>query len=943
MKSCTRPARVCLQIHAARRLLEALTAMVDALVRMRLRTVNTRILFAMSGAILFLAVGLILIMAYFMNGLTDSVMLGMLQPMARTAAQNVENRLHTLSERFFLLRESSILRDTAVPAEMKLRALERISAGREYAWIGLYEADGALLAGTDACPRTINGRELFPLLKETNNLVIEKTTIGMLGPEMVMGIPVSRTGGAGGDTAYYLVGSYTYDILSDVLRDINIGGEGTAFIMDRHGAVIAHKDLGKVFSQEPIRDSFGGGTEVDRLLDAMAGRETGSARLQAAGEDMFVGYSPIKGTLWTLGIKSPRDEFMASTRQALLLGSALTVAALLGTIVFVGWFIRKVLSVPLRAITGSAGELALGNFQGGLPPALVNRRDEIGQLGAAFERMAASVQGVIHDIRELAMATREGKLNARAEPDFYYGDFRRIVDSLNMSLDGICAYLDSMPDALLLLNDRRGHVYHNRAMAEIILRHGLEAEAPDLFASLAGAESMGPETAGLFAPGSISDAVYETEVTLSNARGEEHNYSVSLSRVSALDDTVCVMLVLNDITQLTRAKTQAEAASLAKSDFLSRMSHEMRTPMNAIIGMAAIGLASENEERKQYCLEKIAGASRHLLGVINDILDMSKIEADKFELAPNGFNISDMLGRVIDVIKFQTEEKKQIFSVSIDAGFPPAVIGDEQRLAQVVTNLLSNAVKFTPERGTVSLTASLTDEDAGTCAMRIAVSDTGIGLSPEQMCRLFRPFEQADGSISRKFGGTGLGLAISKRIIEAMGGSIRAESALGQGATFTLEVCMPKGQKRRAAAVAAVGPGGGDGMFRGKRVLLAEDVEINREIIHSLLEHTGLDMVFASDGAEALERFSADPEGYDLVLMDVQMPHVDGFEATRRIRASGLAGADAIPIIAMTANVFREDVERCLAAGMNGHLGKPINADEVIATLAEYLLGAASV
>ncbi len=226
------------------------------------------------------------------------------------------------------------------------------------------------------------------------------------------------------------------------------------------------------------------------------------------------------------------------------------------------------------------------------------------------------------------------------------------------------------------------------------------------------------------------------------------------------------------------------------------MSHEIRTPMNAIIGMAAIGLSAENVERKQYCLTKIAGASRHLLGVINDILDMSKIEADKFELSISEFSLSAMLERVADVIRFQVGPKRQRFAVFIDDAFPASVIGDEQRMAQVITNLLSNAVKFTPEEGEIALRAELAGEDEMRCALRIVVTDTGIGFSAEQQGRLFRPFEQADGSISRKFGGTGLGLAISKRIAEAMGGTIEVGSAPGKGSTFTFSVSIAKGRER---------------------------------------------------------------------------------------------------------------------------------------------------
>ncbi len=912
---------------------------------MKNRSIITKILLATICAALPLALGLMLVMFHFMNSLTDSVMLGMLEPMAKTAAQNVENRLHMLADRFFLLSENRIFRSASTSIQEKQRSLDIVSSGREYAWIGIYEPDGALLTGSEDCPRTITGREIYTLFQETANLAIERISIGTFGPEIVMGIPVlslaQEAPGAVSPILYYLVGSYKYDILSDVLRDINIGTGGTAFIIDERGAFIAHKDLGKIFSQQSIKSSLGDGPRVEALLAAMTQYQTGSASLDIGSGNFFIGYAPVKGTRWVFAIQAPRDDFMGPARQALLTGAVLTIVAILSMIVLIGFLNRRILSRPLKAITGSAGELALGDFEHSLPPDLTGRGDEIGQLGSAFERMSASVRGVVQDINKLTSATRTGALGMRVDPENYHGDFRRIVGSMNAALEGVCAYLDSMPGALLLLNEQLQPMYNNRAMDIITQRHGLQHSGEGLFSSVTGADSgiLRPEMSALLMSAQHVDSFHESTISIPDANGDVFDYAVSLGRVRDSGDAVCVMLILNDVTQLARAKKQAEAASRAKSDFLSRMSHEIRTPMNAIIGMATIGMRSSDAERKQYCLNKISGASQHLLGVINDILDMSKIEADKFELSLSEFSIAEMLGRVADVIRFQTEEKKQRFSFVVDEALPARFIADEQRMAQVVTNLLSNAVKFTPENGEITLRVAVDSQDAETCSLRIVVSDTGIGLTAEQLDRLFKPFEQADGSISRKFGGTGLGLAISKRISEAMDGGISVESTPGQGSAFTFRVTLPKGKEEhddadpdqtQASAETA-------GLFRGRRVLLAEDVEINREIIHALLEPTGLEMVFAADGAEAVDLFKSDLAGFDLILMDVQMPKVDGLEATRRIRSSGLAGAEDIPIIAMTANVFRSDIEQCLDAGMNGHLGKPVDIDEVTATLSRYL------
>ncbi|MDR1862995.1 MAG: response regulator [Treponema sp.] len=550
---------------------------------------------------------------------------------------------------------------------------------------------------------------------------------------------------------------------------------------------------------------------------------------------------------------------------------------------------------------------------------------------------------------------------------------------------------------------------------------------------------------------------------------------------------VSALLRYERMQTLIKAQEEALSSTRAKSNFLANMSHEIRTPMNAIIGMTAIGKAAADADRKDYCFSKIEDASSHLLGVINDILDISKIEANKLELSPVEFNFEKMLQRVVNVITFRVDEKRQRFTVHIDRHIPRFLLGDDQRLAQVITNLLSNAVKFTPEEGSISLKAALAggvpDEKGGpgdSCTLRVEVSDTGIGISKEQQGRLFASFQQADSSTSRNFGGTGLGLAISKRIVEMMGGEIWIESEPGKGSTFAFTANAVRGREAEAGYLnsginwknirvlavdddkdalayfkdiagrfgffcdlAAGGeealamieekgsydlyfvdwkmPGMGgleltrrirdeidrefkpvvvmisaadlNGIedeartagvdkflpkplfpssiadlinqclgvknltnqaagspetadsFAGRRLLLAEDVEINREIVIVLLEPTGLEIECAENGAEALQKYREKPGSYDLILMDIQMPEMDGYEAARRIRAfeselrekGSLPIPEGIPIIAMTANVFREDVERCLAAGMNGHVGKPLDLEEVLRALRKYL------
>ena len=547
------------------------------------------------------------------------------------------------------------------------------------------------------------------------------------------------------------------------------------------------------------------------------------------------------------------------------------------------------------------------------------------------------------------------------------------------------------------------------------------------------------------------------------------NMARILFALSAIFAAVLIIILI----RIDMAKDKSDRESRHKSAFLANMSHEIRTPMNAIIGMTTIGKTAKDIERKDHCFSKIEDASNHLLGVINDILDMSKIEANKFELSPAEFNFEKMLQRVVNVVNFRIEEKHQKFSVHIDRFIPKMVIGDDQRIAQVITNLVGNAIKFTHENGSITLDTRLLAEDHDFCTIQITVTDTGIGITQEQQERVFISFEQAESSTTRKYGGTGLGLAISKSIVEMMGGSIWVESTLGKGSTFGFTIKIQRGiQKRQGllspdvklenvrimvvdddkdildyfteiahefnvycdtaisgeealrivqkkglyhiyfvdwkmpemdgiqlvaklksqhnesiksvvimitaaewTAVEAEAKKAGvykflskplfpsaiadvineslgidykkveevqadiEGLFTGRRILLAEDVEINREILLALLEPTEIKIDCAENGAEAVRMFAEAPGKYDMIFMDVQMPEMDGYDATRRIRTLRHPYAKTIPIVAMTANVFKEDVERCLEAGMNDHIGKPLDFNELLQRLHTYLPG----
>jgi signal transduction histidine kinase len=391
-----------------------------------------------------------------------------------------------------------------------------------------------------------------------------------------------------------------------------------------------------------------------------------------------------------------------------------------------------------------------------------------------------------------------------------------------------------------------------------------------------------------------------------------------------------VLLIFHDITRELEAIRTAEDASNAKSIFLANMSHEIRTPLTAIVGMTQIGLkAGSNEEQKENAFIKIRESSDHLIGVINDILDISKIEAGKLELSDEVFAVKELFKKAGNIIKFKIEEKHLSFHSHIDDKIPDYLVGDSGRFLQVVLNLLSNAVKFTDEDGKISFVARLEEIENDYARISVNISDTGIGIEEKNIEKLFSNFSQADNRISRNYGGTGLGLAISKCIAEMMGGGISVKSTFGKGSSFTFSSRL-KVSDYIPAEQAIISE---KSDFSGKRILVAEDVEINQIVLSSLLEDTKIEIDFAGNGIEAIEKYEANPDRYSLILMDIHMPKMDGYETTKRLREMGVE----IPIIAVTANVFKEDVEKCLEYGMNDHISKPFNIEVVIEKLNLYI------
>ena len=386
---------------------------------------------------------------------------------------------------------------------------------------------------------------------------------------------------------------------------------------------------------------------------------------------------------------------------------------------------------------------------------------------------------------------------------------------------------------------------------------------------------------------------------------------------------------------LSQALARAEEANAAKTAFLSSMSHEIRTPLNAIIGLDNIALRDPNiPESTRNELEKIGSSARHLLSLINDILDMSRIESGRMELKAEEFSFREMAEQINTIINGQCEDKGLTYVSRLTGDTDGYFIGDDLRLRQIIINILGNAVKFTDPPGTVTFAAEQRDGENDCRILRFTMKDTGVGMDEAFISKLFEPFSQENATTTNRYGGSGLGMAITKNMVDLMGGSIQVESKKGCGTAFTVTVPLRIAHHVRAAETQP----GPDIPITGLHVLIAEDMELNAEVLSDLLEMEGVTSEWAENGQRAVDLFSrSEANHFGAILMDMRMPVMDGLNATKEIRKLDRPDAASVPIIALTANAFEEDVKQCLQAGMNAHLSKPVDIDQLKRVLGKML------
>ena len=614
----------------------------------------------------------------------------------------------------------------------------------------------------------------------------------------------------------------------------------------------------------------------------------------------------------------------------LMFSVIITVSVSVLIIVLMLLMLQRTILRPVKKLTDISAEIANGNVTVEIPEIILKRQDEMGFLGNSYETMRNALEKLISNNDALFNDINIGKIDTRGDSAQFSGLFARLIDNMNETLDEIGLYFDSIPASFAILESGYDIAYSNQSFKNTFAAYtgteflqGLLDDDDDDYGSLK----------QKFA-GSIGQDEYECLRWLTT-NGEERCYSFICSKVSHGDNKSGAVIVISDNTELVLAKDKALSASKAKSEFLSRISHELRTPLNTILSMAKLGLSDQELSVSVKRFERIVTSSTHLLNIINDVLEMSRMESGKTEIRYAPMDIYGLIDECVSMLTLRAQENKNELLPRIDTAIPPRVIGDEFRIKQILINLLSNSCKFT-ENGTIRIEADCLVQNGRDCTVQFTVADTGIGMTEAYLKKIFTPFEQEDSFLSRRYEGSGLGLSICSNLVSLMGGTINVTSEVGSGSCFVFSIQFQIASAEPAEAQKRENAADNDISLAGMRLLLVDDIEINRAIVIEILSGNNPEIEEATDGEEALHKYLRSPPGYyDCILMDVQMPKMDGYKATAAIRAAQRTDND-VPIIAMTANALKEDVDSALECGMNGHLAKPIDFELCVRTIKKH-------
>ncbi|MBJ6724121.1 ATP-binding protein [Geomesophilobacter sediminis] len=779
----------------------------------------------------------------------------------------------------------------------------------------LLSAQGKLIAITPDEPRLIGSdfshRSYFRQVMATGRPCLSDPILSSQShrrPIVAVAVPVIKQG----RVIAVLVGSI--DLLKDnffgKITRVPFGEAGYIYLLDRSGVVVAHSDAAKIMR----RGKAGRNALRDR---ALAGFEGTGETVNSRGVKLLSSFKKLKCG-WTLAVNYPRAQAYAQLDRAKWYLVEAFLAALCLSL-SVTWLFMRHLTEPLARFIGHL-ERMIGKEP---EPIVVETGDEIGTLANSFNRMVEEV----HLQREAAQSQKEfieSLMENSSVPTFVLDPQHRVV-----IWNRACEELTGVSASLLLGTDNQWSVFYQErrpTLADHVIDGRSAEEIAPLYEGEVDGTSTGVHAEGWYRSKTGRDIFLCFDAApIQNAQGE----------------LVAVVETLRDLTErklgeeeLRRATVAAEAANHAKTDFLANMSHEIRTPMNYSIGMLYLLQQTTLTDTQREYLNKAQNASNQLLKMITDILDFSKMETGRLEVRSVPFLLSALLHEVSSTATSEIKEKPVRFEMSVAPGIPDHLVGDGTRLGQVLNNLVKNAVKFT-ESGEVTVEVTPVATTPSEIVLSFAVSDTGIGIAPEQQATLFTAFSQGESHTTRRYGGTGLGLALSKQLVELMGGSIRVDSEPGKGSCFSFELPLRVGQHGQFALDAASSGEFGSGKLRGSRILVVDDHFFDQEFARDVLEQRGVLVDVARDGAEAVAKVTASGIHYDAVLMDVQMPVMDGLEATRRIRRDPTCRT--LPIIAMTASALNREREMAIQSGMNDQVNKPIDLNDLYGTIEHWL------